>query len=150
MLTTLKKIWNDERGFVSSMELILIATLTAIGLIVGLVAFRDSLVQELGDTASAVGELNQSYAIFVGNSDNTDPEDGPVVIGPNAVSQVTVQRDFLNSDDEVVVSVTSSFQNFRYNDRTDVGDGPDLLLQPPATIVSLSDAAINEGESLSP
>lgn len=150
MLTTLKKIWNDERGFVNSAELVLLATITVIGLIVGLIAFRDSVTQELGDTASAVGELNQSYAIFVGNSDNTDPEAGPVVIGPNAVSQVTVERDFLNGDGDVVVSVTSSFQNFRYNDRTDVGDGPDLLLQPPATIVSLSEDAINEGETISP
>ncbi len=145
MLTTLKKLWNDERGFVNSMELILIATIAVIGLIVGLVAFRDSVVQELGDSASAVGELNQSYAIFVGDSTNRDPEDGPVVTGPNAVSQVTVERDFLNADGDVTVSVTSSFQNYRYNDRTDVGDGPDLLQTPPATIVSLSGAPTDEG-----
>ncbi|GAA4439340.1 hypothetical protein [Bremerella cremea] len=148
MLNVMKKLWNDERGFVNSTELILIATLAVLGLIVGLAALRDSIVQELGDTASAVGEFNQSYAVFVGDSDNDDPLLGPVITSPNASSLATVRRDFTNSDGDVVVSVSGQFHNFRYNDRTDIGDGPDLLLQPPATIVSIGPAAEEEGEAL--
>lgn len=53
--------WNDEQGIVWTMELILAATILALGSIVGLTAFRDSVVQEFGDMAAASAELDQSY-----------------------------------------------------------------------------------------
>ena len=58
----LKRIWQDERAFVSSTDLIFIATIVGLGTIVGLAAFRDQVVQEFGDLATAIGRLNQSYA----------------------------------------------------------------------------------------
>lgn len=58
----LHRIWKDEAGFVVSTELILIATILVIGLIVGLATVRDQVVQELGDLATAIGNVNQSYS----------------------------------------------------------------------------------------
>ena len=58
----LRKLWNDEAGFVISSELVLIATVLVIGLLVGMVSLRDQVIQELGDVADAISELTQSYS----------------------------------------------------------------------------------------
>ena len=58
----LHALWRDESGFVVTSELLIIVTIAVIGLIVGYVAIRDALVQELGDIAAAIGALDQSYA----------------------------------------------------------------------------------------
>ena len=55
-------LWNDERGFILSAELVLIATLCVIGLITGLTLVRDSVAGEFGDIASAMRSLDQSYS----------------------------------------------------------------------------------------
>jgi Flp pilus assembly pilin Flp len=55
------RLWSDEAGFVISSELILIAALVVIGLLTGLATVRDQIVQELGDTADAISELQQEY-----------------------------------------------------------------------------------------
>lgn len=55
------KLRNRQGGFIVSAELALITTILVIGLIVGLVAVRDSLVAELHDIAEALGELDQSF-----------------------------------------------------------------------------------------
>jgi hypothetical protein len=57
-----KDLWRDESGIVNSMDLILISTILVLGMIVGLVSLRNQVVQELSDTANAVGSLNQSYS----------------------------------------------------------------------------------------
>lgn len=62
LASTIRKIWNDEGGFVVSADLILISTILVIGVLVGLVTLRDQVVQEFGDLATAVGNLNQSYS----------------------------------------------------------------------------------------
>jgi hypothetical protein len=59
---TAEKLWGDESGFIVSTDLILISSILVIGLLVGLVSVRDQIVQELGDVAVAVGNLNQSYS----------------------------------------------------------------------------------------
>ena len=58
----LRKLMNDEAGFIVSAELVLIFTLVFCGVAVGMSVVRDSLVQELGDVAEAIGALNQSYS----------------------------------------------------------------------------------------
>ena len=67
------RMWNDEAGFIVSIELILIATIAIIGLITGLTAVRDAVVSELSDVAGAVQDLNQCYSFFgvVGHSGST-------------------------------------------------------------------------------
>ena len=57
----MKKQQKKEAGFIVSAELVLIATILVIGLIVGMVAIRDSMTAEMKDVAEAMGHLNQSY-----------------------------------------------------------------------------------------
>ena len=57
-----QRLWADEAGFVVSSELILIATVLVVGLLVGLATVREQIVQELGDVADAISEINQSYS----------------------------------------------------------------------------------------
>lgn len=63
----LRKLWNDEHGFVISAELVLVATIVVLGLVVGLVEVRQAISEELEDVASAFGSVNQSYN-FIGLS----------------------------------------------------------------------------------
>jgi len=57
----MRKLWNDDAGFIISAELVLVATIVVIGLIVGLVSVRNQVVQELVDVGGAIGALSQSY-----------------------------------------------------------------------------------------
>ena len=57
----LKNLLNDENGFVVSAELILVSTITVLGLVVGLAEIRQAINEELEDVASAFGSINQSY-----------------------------------------------------------------------------------------
>jgi len=87
-----KKLWDDEAGFVISIELILISTIVVIGLIAGLTAVRDAVVSELSDVAGAINEMNQSFTFngaagatsasagssYTDQTDSIDaPEDAP-------------------------------------------------------------------------
>ena len=73
MKTGTQNLWNDQAGFVVSIELVLIATIAVIGLITGMTAVRDAVVSEMSDVAGAVQDMNQSYSIdgVVGHSSNT-------------------------------------------------------------------------------
>lgn len=138
----LKQLWNDERGFVNSAELILIATLAVIGLIVGLATFRDAVIQELADTGAAVGQVNQSYAVSVQPVDgaNTDPTEGPVISVSG--NEVSIERNFGGA------LVSGSFNNFEYQDMPDQGDEQVDPTLPPG-IVSIG-GTTDEGEDLLP
>lgn len=54
---------SDERGFVVSIELVLIAVVVLIGLIVSFSAARDAFIGELADIAGSVQDINQSYTV---------------------------------------------------------------------------------------
>jgi len=62
MKNVMRKFWNDEAGFVVSVELILIASILVIGLVTGFAMIRDAVLSELADTAAAIGTVNQSLA----------------------------------------------------------------------------------------
>lgn len=47
-LQVLRRLWSDSRGAMAPADLILMTTITAIGVIVGLVIVPDSVVQEYG------------------------------------------------------------------------------------------------------
>ncbi|MEZ6099175.1 MAG: hypothetical protein R3E01_09405 [Pirellulaceae bacterium] len=85
-----KKLWNDDAGFVVSVELVLISTIAVIGLLAGLTSVRDGVVCELSDVAGSVQDMNQSYAFngVVGHSAAT------------AGSSFTDQSDFCDSADD--------------------------------------------------
>ena len=61
----LHRLWSEEEGFIASVDFTLFSTIALIGTIVGAVAYRDALVQELGDLGLAIGFLDQGY-IFTG------------------------------------------------------------------------------------
>ncbi|PQO43089.1 Flp family type IVb pilin [Blastopirellula marina] len=78
-----KRLWNDEAGFIVSTELILIATIVVIGLVVGLAAVRDAVTAELSDVAGVINDMDQSYTVWgvtghsaaVSGSDYADQQD---------------------------------------------------------------------------
>lgn len=93
------RLWRDQSGFIATTDLVLVATIVVIGLIVGLVEYRNQVVQEFGDLAGAVGHLNQSYTYEGSDFDFTFPGDPPVtkhyfVAG----SSFTDQPDFGDAD----------------------------------------------------
>jgi hypothetical protein len=52
---------RDQAGEASTLSLVLIATVLALGATVGLVTFRNQVVQELGDVAVSLERLDQSF-----------------------------------------------------------------------------------------
>lgn len=67
----MSKLWQDEAGVIVSTEIILVLMILVFGAIAGMVALRDQVNQELGDTGLMIGSLSQTYA-FTGNSNNGD------------------------------------------------------------------------------
>jgi hypothetical protein len=59
----LKRLWEDEGGAIISAEIVLVLTILVLGMIVGLVAVRDAVINELADFAVAFSSLNMSYTI---------------------------------------------------------------------------------------
>lgn len=57
----MRKLFNDENGFIVSAELVLVLTIGVLGMVVGLASFRDAIVTEFCDLGSAFGALDQSY-----------------------------------------------------------------------------------------
>jgi hypothetical protein len=65
-------IRKSQKGFIVTIELLLLATILVIGLIVGMVSLRDSVLAELSDMSESIGALNQSYDILgVNNATNS-------------------------------------------------------------------------------
>ncbi len=62
MIRVASLLLRDEAGFIVSAELVLISTITVIGLVVGLSEVAINVNNELEDVGSAFGALNQSYA----------------------------------------------------------------------------------------
>ena len=58
----LQQLILDEAGFVQSAELVLIATITVLGMIVGLTEVSSNVNNELLDVGQAFNSVNQSYS----------------------------------------------------------------------------------------
>jgi len=58
----LVRVWGEDHG-VLSFEWILLVTLLVIGIVGGLSAVRDAVIDELGDVAEATGVIDQSYKV---------------------------------------------------------------------------------------
>ncbi len=67
-MSILKQLWRDTRGEVSVISNILLLTVLAIGVTVGLVTFRNQIVQEFGDLSVALESLDQSWSVAGGGS----------------------------------------------------------------------------------
>lgn len=62
MTVNLRKMWQEDEG-VLTFEWILLVTLLTIGIVSGLTAARDAIIDELSDVAEAMLSLDQSYTI---------------------------------------------------------------------------------------
>jgi hypothetical protein len=62
-MSVFRKLWADDRGFIVSAELVLVATILVIGMIVGLTSLRNQVVQELVDVGQSIGSMSQSWAL---------------------------------------------------------------------------------------
>lgn len=62
MRTLIRRIWNEDDG-VLSFEWVLLITLLAIGIVGGLAAARDAIIEELGDVSQAAINIDQSYQL---------------------------------------------------------------------------------------
>ena len=122
MTTLFLKLWRDEHGLLYSTELVFVTSIVAIGMIVGLAAYRDGIVDELADNARAVQALNQSYAVTV----SANAPAGITVAG----SVVTLTKTY------GTVQVVSTFNNFSYTDTADFG--------PNVTINRVASTGSNE------
>lgn len=56
------RVWHEDDG-VLSFEWVLLITVVVIGIVVGVTASRDAIVDEIGDVSEAAVALDQSYAI---------------------------------------------------------------------------------------
>jgi hypothetical protein len=54
---------TKQSGFIVSVELMLIAVIMVVGLTTGMTKLRDQTIAELSDTGSAIGAMNQAYAV---------------------------------------------------------------------------------------
>ncbi len=59
----MRKLLNDQAGFVVSSELILVMTIAVLAMVVGLTAVRDAVTHELNDISHAFGSVSQSYSV---------------------------------------------------------------------------------------
>jgi Flp pilus assembly pilin Flp len=62
MHTMARRLWTEDDG-VLSFEWTLIVTVLVIGVVAGLAAARDAIVDELGDAAQAMLALDDSYVL---------------------------------------------------------------------------------------
>ncbi len=95
-----RRMWRDEAGFVATTDLLLLTTIVVIGMIVGLVVFRNQVVQEFVDMAMAIGRLNHSYTYFGTNDSepNGVPDDPDLCFV--AGSTYEDLRDFCQPEEE--------------------------------------------------
>ena len=63
-MTIAARMWKEDDA-VLSFEWILLVTLLTIGVVGGIAAARDAIIDELGDVAQAMVSVDQSYTINV-------------------------------------------------------------------------------------
>jgi hypothetical protein len=59
----MRKLFNDEVGFVISAELVLVMTIAVLAMVVGLASVRDAVTQEMNDISQAFGAVSQTYQV---------------------------------------------------------------------------------------
>lgn len=72
MKNILNSFWHDTRAEISATGMILLVVLVCIGSIVGLTTVRDYVVQEFGDMAVGLENLDQSYSYMIEIDTNND------------------------------------------------------------------------------
>jgi Flp pilus assembly pilin Flp len=62
MNAQLRNLWRDEAGIILSAEMVIILTISVLGMVVGLVNLQNALLGEFADLSMAFQSLNQSYS----------------------------------------------------------------------------------------
>lgn len=62
MFAQLQSLWKDEAGFILSAEMVIILTISVLGMVTGLVCLQNAILGEFADLSLAFQSLNQSYA----------------------------------------------------------------------------------------
>ncbi len=83
MTRTLRRLAHDTDGGIQPAAYLLMVTLLVLAALPGLVTVRDTIVQEFGDAAAALDNLDQSYSftlngqtsVFIDSSTLDDPAD---------------------------------------------------------------------------
>lgn len=68
MSNTFQRFLRDDSGAVQPATYLLIVCLLALAVIPGLTTLRDMVVQEFGDAATALDNLDQTYSFSVGGT----------------------------------------------------------------------------------
>ena len=55
-MSRIRNLWNDENGGLLSAEYLLLGTLLAVGLIVGVKAVQSALIEKIADIAAVVAD----------------------------------------------------------------------------------------------
>jgi len=57
------ELHKDERGFIVTIELLLIVTIVVIGLVAGLSVLREAVVTELNELSESISEINEDAGL---------------------------------------------------------------------------------------
>lgn len=91
----LNQVWQEDDG-VLTFEWVLIITLVVIGIVGGLAAVRDGIIDELGDIAQATINFDQSFLLpaidINGDGDTTDLGEGAQSYDDNPANYVECGR----------------------------------------------------------
>jgi hypothetical protein len=90
------RFWRDERGAITSVSIIMVYSILAIGAIVGLVCIRNQIVQELGDLAVAFDNLDQSFEVdwdADGTVDASYSDPGPTLFDTAGLAPAGIMLD---------------------------------------------------------
>jgi len=99
MKTNLTLLWSEEDG-VLSFEWLMLVTLLTIGVLAGMTAARDGIIDEMGDTAESMLAVDGSFRIDFPLQVSINP-DGPgpgTVIGQASDSQFVDAQRFTDCD----------------------------------------------------
>src|SRR4051812_26840354 len=61
MFKIARALWDDDSGFIVSIELVLVATIGVLSMLVGLTEVSFGINEELEDIGAAIGSMNQSF-----------------------------------------------------------------------------------------
>ena len=76
-----QQLWRDTTAAAEVPQLVLVVTVLAIGITVGLASFRDMVVQAFGDVAIALENLDQSFSVTI-DGETRQFVDSPPVLDP--------------------------------------------------------------------
>jgi Flp pilus assembly pilin Flp len=82
----LRRFITCESGAMQVAEYLLMGSIIAIGVLVGLVSYRDALALEYGDTAAALKNLDQSYSFTLTGTSPTTSSFSDTVGFANTIS----------------------------------------------------------------